>query len=395
MYGGDGFWMFADPADPDYIYAEAQGGDIGRINRKTHETRDIQPLRRLQGEAALQLEHADPPVAQREGHALPRRAVPLPLARPRPDLGAHLARPDDATTRRSRSRSSRAASPSTTPRPRCTRRSTPISRVAEGPQRRSGSAPTTATCSSRATAARPGRTSTANIAGLPKNAWVSSIEAGHFDAGTAYVTFDRHTFGDMEPYVYQTDDYGKTLDAARRAQEPGPARLRARGQGGPGQAATCSSSAPSSGCGSRSTAARRWAQFKGGDFPTRRRARPRHPPARPRPRHRHARPRHLDRRRHHAAARADRRTRSRRTPPSSPRAPVQQRISGRGGWREGRREFVGDNPPTAAVITYYQRTRHIFGDLKLEVLDPQGKVVDTLPRQQAARPQPRRRGRCA
>ena len=27
MYGGDGFWMFADPTDPDYIYAEAQGGE--------------------------------------------------------------------------------------------------------------------------------------------------------------------------------------------------------------------------------------------------------------------------------------------------------------------------------------------------------------------------------
>ena len=26
MYGGDGFWTFADPTDPDYIYAESQGG---------------------------------------------------------------------------------------------------------------------------------------------------------------------------------------------------------------------------------------------------------------------------------------------------------------------------------------------------------------------------------
>ncbi len=34
MYGGDGFWMFADPADPDYVYAEAQGGNIGRVNRR-------------------------------------------------------------------------------------------------------------------------------------------------------------------------------------------------------------------------------------------------------------------------------------------------------------------------------------------------------------------------
>ena len=44
MYGGDGFWMFSDPSDPDYLYAESQGGEIGRVNRKTHETRDIKPL---------------------------------------------------------------------------------------------------------------------------------------------------------------------------------------------------------------------------------------------------------------------------------------------------------------------------------------------------------------
>ena len=43
MYGGDGFWMFSDPADDDYLYAEAQGGTIGRVNRKTHEIRNIQP----------------------------------------------------------------------------------------------------------------------------------------------------------------------------------------------------------------------------------------------------------------------------------------------------------------------------------------------------------------
>src|SRR6266542_961162 len=48
MYGGDGFWMFADPTDPDYLYAEYQGGEIARVNRKTHEARNIRPLPRYQ-----------------------------------------------------------------------------------------------------------------------------------------------------------------------------------------------------------------------------------------------------------------------------------------------------------------------------------------------------------
>ena len=34
---------FVDPADPDYIYAEYQGGYVGRVNRHTLEARIIQP----------------------------------------------------------------------------------------------------------------------------------------------------------------------------------------------------------------------------------------------------------------------------------------------------------------------------------------------------------------
>ena len=51
---------------------------------------------------------------------------------------------------------------------------------------------------------------TANIRDLPKNAWVSSLDAGHFDDGTVYATFDLHTFGDMRPYAYRSTDFGRT-----------------------------------------------------------------------------------------------------------------------------------------------------------------------------------------
>ena len=59
--------------------------------------------------------------------------------------------------------------------------------------------------------------------------------------------------------------------------------------------------------------------------------------------------------------------------------PVQQRIEGTGGWANGDAVFVGDNPRDAAVINYYQRERHLFGKMKLEVLDSSGRVVDELP----------------
>jgi hypothetical protein len=54
-------------------------------------------------------------------------------------------------------------------------------------------------------------------------------------------------------------------------------------------------------------------------------------------------------------------------------------LSANGGWNNGDAMFIGQNPSTDAVITYYLKKRHIFGDMKLEVLDSTKRVVGTLP----------------
>lgn len=59
--------------------------------------------------------------------------------------------------------------------------------------------------------------------------------------------------------------------------------------------------------------------------------------------------------------------------------PIQERVQSQGGWSDGDASFVGESAPTAALITYYQRTRHLFGPIKLEILDGAGKLVETLP----------------
>jgi photosystem II stability/assembly factor-like uncharacterized protein len=55
-----------------------------------------------------------------------------------------------------------------------------------------------------------------NVTPPAMTAWskVSQIEAGHFDAGTAYASVDRHRLTDMKPYVYRTHDGGKTWQNA-------------------------------------------------------------------------------------------------------------------------------------------------------------------------------------
>src|SRR6185369_2383867 len=49
-----------------------------------------------------------------------------------------------------------------------------------------------------------------NVPGLKPAAWIPTVDASHYDAGTAYVAADHHQDDDYTPYAYMTTDYGKT-----------------------------------------------------------------------------------------------------------------------------------------------------------------------------------------
>jgi photosystem II stability/assembly factor-like uncharacterized protein len=49
-----------------------------------------------------------------------------------------------------------------------------------------------------------------SVPGVPDGIWVSSLEASHFEPGTAYVTFDGHRSADFRTWVFRTADYGAT-----------------------------------------------------------------------------------------------------------------------------------------------------------------------------------------
>jgi hypothetical protein len=61
-----------------------------------------------------------------------------------------------------------------------------------------------------------------------------------------------------------------------------------------------------------------------------------------------------------------------------PSRPTVQRLPAWGGWANGDAAFIGANPSTQAVIAYYQKKRHIFGDLRMEVFDQAGRSLGTL-----------------
>jgi photosystem II stability/assembly factor-like uncharacterized protein len=57
---------------------------------------------------------------------------------------------------------------------------------------------------------------TKNIPNLPDWGTVSNVEASRFDAGSAYITVDLHQVNNRDPFVYKTNDFGKTWTAITR-----------------------------------------------------------------------------------------------------------------------------------------------------------------------------------
>ena len=209
IYNGDGFWVFADPSDPDYVYAEAQGGEIGRVNRFTHQVRGIKPYAKY-GEKKLRFNWNTPiQVSPTQNGTIYIGAQFLFRSR---DHGQTWERISPDLTTNDPEKQKQEQSGGITVDNSSAEMHTTIFSICESPK--NPSLIWAGTDDGNVQVTRDGgktwKNVISNIKGLPKNAWVTSIDAGHFSEGTAYATFDAHTFGDMRPYVYRTNDYGQT-----------------------------------------------------------------------------------------------------------------------------------------------------------------------------------------
>ncbi|MBV8547781.1 MAG: sialidase [Acidobacteria bacterium] len=373
FYGGDGFWMFADPSDPDYIYAEAQGGEIGRVNRKTHETRPIKPLPNYK-EGKLRFNWNTPIHVSNTGTLYLGSQF---LFRSK-DHGQTWERISPDLTTNDPNKQKQEQSGGVTVDNSSAEMHTTIFAIAESPK--NSNVIWAGTDDGNVQVTRDGgKTWTnvvSNIPGLPKNAWVSSVEPGHFDDATAYATFDMHTFGDMKPYAYKTSDSGKTWTPI--IAEGAPVR---------GYAHVIKEDlvnrdllflGTEQGLWITLDGGKQWAQYKGGDLPN----------VAVHDLAIHPRDNDLVIATHGRGIWiVDNITPLRALTPEvlqkdvvfMQTAPVVQRIPAQGGWANGDAAFEGANPPDGAVITYYQRTRHIFGDLSIDVTDTTGKKIGTIP----------------
>src|SRR5438477_11784024 len=209
LYGGDGFWVFSDPADANYVYVEYQGGEIGRVNRLTFDTRNIKPQPNY-GEGKLRFNWNTPiHVSPNEKGAIYIGAQFLFRSR---DHGQTWDRISPDLTTNNPLKQKQEESGGVTIDNSAAEMHTTIYSISESP--RNGQIIWVGTDDGNVQITRDGGKSWTNVVGnlpgLPKFSWVSWVEASRFDEGTAYAAFDRHTFGDMDPYVFKTTDYGKS-----------------------------------------------------------------------------------------------------------------------------------------------------------------------------------------
>ena len=373
--GGDGFWVMPDPSDSNYVYEDSQGGEIVRVNRRTLEARGIKPLPNY-GEGKLRFNWNAPVyLSGKEAGTVYIGAQFLFRSR---DQGQSWERISPDLTTNDPAKQKQEESGGVTVDNSDAETHTTIYSISESPH--DGNTIWAGTDDGNLQLTRDGGKTWTNVAGnvpnLPKFSWVSWVEASRYDPGVAYAAFDRHTFGDMEPYVFRTADYGKTW---RPIVAPGSG---VRGYAHVIKEDTVVSSmlflGTEFGLWISLDGGKQWAQYKGGEFPT---VAVRDIAIQPRESDvvlgTHGRGIWI----------IDDITPLRKLTPEVLNQdvvflegrPTRQRLMASGGWIEGDASFSGPNPRDAALITYYQKKRHIFGKMKIEVLDDQGKLVETLP----------------
>src|SRR5216110_505181 len=377
VWNGDGFFTFPDPADPDYIYAEYQSGYVGRVNRHTHEARDIQPKPNYKEKLRWNW-NTPMALSPNEKGILYMGAQFLFRSR---DQGQNWERVSPDLTTNDPQKQKQEQSGGITVDNSAAEMHTTIYSISESPKDKN--VIWIGTDDGNLQLTRDGAKSwnnvVGNVPGLPPNSWVSWVQASNYDAGTAYVAFDRHTFGDMAPYAFRTTDFGKTWTPLVTAQDTKGVRGYAHVIKEDVVKPSLLFFGTEFGLYVSIDGGKGWAQFKGGRFPA---VAVRDLAIQPRENDlvlaTHGRGIWI----------VDDITPWRSLTPEllpqeaafvSARPVQQQRIEGGGGWANGDAVFIGDNPPDATVITYYQKARHLFGKLKLEVLDSSGQVIDELP----------------
>jgi photosystem II stability/assembly factor-like uncharacterized protein len=374
LSGGDGFWTFADPDDPRFVYTEIQGGRATRVDLATGESKDIQPQPGA-GERPLRFNWNTPFVTSPgDPSTLYLGAQYLFRSRDRGDSWERIS-PDltsDDPKRQRQKQSGGLSIDNSTAENNAT-----IYTISESP--RDPRVIWAGTDDGFVQLTRDGGATWTDvapaIAGFPAGGWVARVVASRHDAATAYVAVDDHRRGDFAPYLWRTRDYGATWESLVAPEIEGWVWVVAEDT----EREDLLFLGTEWGLWISIDGGRRWARFEGG-LPKRVAV---HDLA--------IQPREGDLvigthgrgvyvlddleplRALTAATLAE-------DVAFLPSRPAELKLRAAiGSWFSGNDEFVGPNPPEEASIVYYLRKRHLIGDFKVEIRDAAGELVATLP----------------
>jgi photosystem II stability/assembly factor-like uncharacterized protein len=368
---GDGFWAFNDPTDADYAYVEYQGGHITRFRKSTEEAKEIRPLPgandpefRFNWNAPISLSPSNPGTFYIGAQYLFRSR----------DKGESWERISPDLTTNDPARQHQEQSGGLTIDNSDAERYETIYSIAESPKDANVIWVGTDDGNVQITrdAGKSWTNMGKNVPDLPPNTWVSTIEAGHFDAGTAYATFDGHGTGDMKTHVYKTADYGQTWTSLSTPELKGYAHVVREDLVQPNLLFL----GTESGLFLTVDSGKHWGQFTG-RFPN---VAVRDIAIQPRDSDlliaTHGRGIYI----------LDDLTPIRAITPEIlsqdaallPTRPAELALPAFEQRFDGDADFVGRTLPPTAPVVYYQKKRNIFGSLKIEIFDAQGQLATTL-----------------
>lgn len=188
--GGDGFVCRVDPTDPDLIYAESQGGMMNRRNLRTGERGFIRPAQR-EGEPAHRFNWNTPFILSHHNPSIfycGSEYVWKSIAK-----GANLKKISPELTRTKKGS---------------------LTAISESPVNAdvlwAGSDDGFVWVTRDGGANWTNVTEAIKSVGLPDFRWVATLEASRERDARCYVCFDAHRSDDDRPYIFVTDDFGKT-----------------------------------------------------------------------------------------------------------------------------------------------------------------------------------------
>lgn len=209
--GGDGFWVQVDGINPDIVYSESQGGEIIHNDLKLGKAYNIKPQQALNDEKLRFNWNTPIVVGQKNKRNLYIASQYLYKS---VDEGKNWIKisPDLTTNNKEKQKQEESgglSADNTSAENHCT-----IFTIAESPL--DDNLIWVGTDDGNLQYTTNGGKNWINVAGnyaaagIPAQTWVSSIEPSTFDKNTVYATFDNHMYGDMKTYIAKSNDLGKT-----------------------------------------------------------------------------------------------------------------------------------------------------------------------------------------